>query len=175
MTTASRKEIDEAAERAEAALIRDLLTNNTDDDSSPESRKAALNAANPAMLTTLVAQRQMRAHVKYMKHLIQTIVLPAHRQAEAVISECPRTTPTMIQVQDQEKAALNAASQGNLTTLVAQRQVRTHVKYMKHLIQTTLLLAVVSECQAFNQAVNPLQAQTLPHFLIYPALLNGLA
>ena len=137
--------------------------------------KAALDAANPANLTTLVAQRQMRAHVKYMKHLIQTILLPTHRQAKAVISECPRTTPTMIQVQDQEKAALNAAIQGNLTTLVAQRQVRTHVKYMKHLIQTTLLPAVISECQAFNQAVNPLQAQTLPHFLIYPALLNGLA
>ena len=137
--------------------------------------KAALDAANPASLTTLVAQRQMRAHVKYMKHLIQTILLPTHRQAKAVISECPRTTPTMIQVQDQEKAALNAANQGNLTTLVAQRQVRTHVKYMKHLIQTTLLPAVISECQAFNQAVNPLQAQTLPHFLIYPALLNGLA
>ena len=68
-----------------------------------------------------------------------------------------------------------AANQGNLTTLVAQRQVRTHVKYMNHLIQTTLLPAVISECQAFNQAVNPLQAQTLPHFLIYPALLNGLA
>ena len=49
------------------------------------------------------------------------------------------------------------------------------MKYMKHLIQTTLLPAVISECQAFNQAVNPLQAQTLPHFLIYPALLNGLA
>ena len=137
--------------------------------------KAALNAANPANPTTLVAQRQMRAHVKYMKQLIQTILLPTHRQAKAVISECPRTTPTMIHVQDQEKAALNAANQGNLTTLVAQRQVRTHVKYTKHLIQTTLLPAVISEFQALNQAVNPLQAQTLPHFLIYPALLNGLA
>ena len=38
-TTASRKEIDEAAERAKAALICDLLTNNTNDDSSPESRE----------------------------------------------------------------------------------------------------------------------------------------
>ena len=137
--------------------------------------KAPLNAANPANLTTLVAQRQMKAHVKYMKHVIQTILLPTHRQAKAVISECPRTTPTMIQVQEQEKAALNAANQSNLSTPVAHRQVRTHVKYMKHVIQTTLLPAVISECQAFNQAVNPLQTQTLPHFLIYPTLLNGLA
>ena len=125
--------------------------------------KAALNAANPANLTTLVTQRQMRAHVNYMKHLIQTVLLPTHRQAKAVISECPRTTPTMIQVQDQQKAALNAANQANLTTLVAQRQVRAHVKYLKHLIQTTLLPAVITECQAFNQAVNPLQ---LERFLI---------
>ena len=110
-----------------------------------------------------------------MKHLIQTIVLPIQRQAKAVISECPRTTPTMTQVQDQEKAALNAAKQATLTTLFAQRQVRAHVKYMKHLIQTTLLPAVISECRAFNQAVNPLQARTLSDFLIYPALLNGLA
>ena len=40
-TTASRKEIDEAAQRAEAALIRDLLTNNTNDDSRPESREGS--------------------------------------------------------------------------------------------------------------------------------------
>ena len=40
-TTASRKEIDEAAQRAETALIRDLLTNNTNDDSSPESREGS--------------------------------------------------------------------------------------------------------------------------------------
>ena len=40
-TTASHKEINEAAERAEAALIRDLLTNNTNDDSSPELRECS--------------------------------------------------------------------------------------------------------------------------------------
>ena len=41
LTTASRKGIDEAAEGADAALIRDLLTNNTNDDSSPESREGS--------------------------------------------------------------------------------------------------------------------------------------